>query len=616
LWSPGGQAILLAGDHDLWLYTRASKTLERLTKNEADEEHPSFAPDGKHVAFVRENDLYVLDLATKKETRLTQDGSETVHNGNLDWVYEEEIANRMGRSYEWSPDSSAIAFIRLDETRVHQTPIVDYLAVPAAVKMQRYPKAGAQNAIPAFRVVRLDGTPAGAVAFDPDDVYLVPHFSWTLDSKAVCYRVMNRAQNHQDVHLYYPAENRSKPLFAENDPFWLNAVDPPRFFANGRYLWLSERDGFRHLYAGDIAGGPLKQITRGAWMVDAIAGVDEKKGLVYFSASEEHVRRRQLYRVGLDGKGFKKLTTAKGTHQGVLSPDGHWLLDNFSNVATPPVRSLLDTAGKLLRVVDRPENELTDYELATTEEVEVLADDGEKLFARLTKPAAFDPGKKYPVIVSVYGGPHAQVVRDAWGAVSLMDHLYAGKGWLVWSLDNRGSSGRGHAFETPVYKDMGKHELVDQLTGVKYLKSLPYVDGSRIGMTGWSYGGYMTLFSLTNAPDIWKCGVAGAPVTHWKFYDTIYTERYMSTPQANPKGYETSAPLTKAKDLKAPVLILHGAADDNVHIQNTMSFIDALTKAGRPYQLQIQPGQKHGFRGKAFQDFRNAASVKFFEENL
>ena len=231
-------------------------------------------------------------------------------------------------------------------------------------------------------------------------------------------------------------------------------------------------------------------------------------------------------------------------------------------------------------------------------------------------PAGFDPSKKYPVIVYVYGGPHSQVIRDAWGATSLLDHLFAGRGYLVWSLDNRGAFGRGHAWEKALHRDMGRRELADQLAGVKYLKTLPFVDGARIGIWGWSYGGYLTLYSMTRAPDVWKCGVAGAPVTHWKFYDTIYTERYMGMPQENPAGYERSAPLSKATDLSAPLLILHGGSDDNVHLQNTVAFIDALTKAGKPYTLQLQPRQKHGIRGAAAINFRNAAIVRFFEENL
>lgn len=306
-----------------------------------------------------------------------------------------------------------------------------------------------------------------------------------------------------------------------------DGIDPPRFLKNGRYLWKSERaGGLAHLHVGSLSGGEPRPITRGSWMVDHVAGVDEAAGVVYFTATEENVRRRPMYRVSLDGNGFTRLTTGAGTHSAELSDDGRHLLDTFSNLQDPPALSLLDSSGRAVRTVVRPQNRLSEYELAQAEEVEVSADDGARLMA------------------------------------------------------------------------------------------LSFVDPARIGIWGWSYGGYMTLYSLTNAPDVWKCGVAGAPVTHWKFYDTIYTERYLKTPQENPKGYEASAPLTRAANLKAKLLLIHGMADDNVHLQNTVAFVDALTRAGRPYQLQIQPGQKHGFRGKTAVNFRNAASARFFEENL
>jgi len=614
-WSPDGTAILISGDNDLWLFHVAGGRLERLTSGAETEEFPLFSPDGKRVAFVRKNDLYAIELASGKETRLTADGAEHVLNGKLDWVYEEELANRTGRAYEWAPDSSAIAYLHLDENRVDSYPLVDFLKVPAAVTFQRYPKAGTPNSVVSFHVVGADGSPRGHVRLD-GDVYVEPAFSWTADSRSVCYRVLNRAQDRHEVRLLSVPGGASRTLFTEQDPYWLNVVEPPRFFRDGRYLWKSERNGFAHLYVGSISGGEPAAITHGSWMVDRVAGVDEAKGLVYFTATEENVRRRALYRVSLDGSGFARLPLAAGTHSAELSPDGRYLLDTFSTVASPPVLSLLDPSGKTLRVVDRPESRLADYELAATEEVEVSADDGTKLMARLVKPSGFDPSKRYPVIVLVYGGPHAQVVHDAWGATSLFDHYMASRGFLVWSLDNRGSWGRGHAWEAAIFKETGKRELADQLAGVKSLKALPYVDPARIGIWGWSYGGYMTLYSLTNAPDVWKCGVAGAPVTHWKFYDTIYTERYMRTPKENPQGYEVSAPLTKARDLKAKLLLIHGTADDNVHMQNTMAFVDALTKAGKLYQLEIQPGQKHGFYGKASVNFRNATIAKFFEENL
>ena len=615
-WSPDGQMLLLSGVGDLWLYRVGGGKLDRLTRGPDEEEISTFSPDGKHVAFVRNNDLWVVDVASGRETRLTSDGNEQVFNGKLDWVYEEELASRSARAYQWSPDSSQIAYLRLDDRPIEPYPITDFLSVPAKILWQRYPKAGAKNPIPSFRVVGLDGTRRGTADFD-EETYVAPSFSWTADGRSVCYRVLNRAQTRQEVRLWTPG-GASRVLFVEEDSYWINddGVEPPTFLPDGRFLWKSEKSGFAHLYVGKVSGGPLEPITRGDWMVDRVAGLDSKRGLVYFTATEENPRRRPLYRVGLDGKNFTKLTSTRGTHSAELSPDGRHLLDTYSTLSQPPVLSLLDEEGKTIRVVSPSANRLTEYDVATTEEIEVAAEDGVKLMARLTKPSDFDPKRKYPVIVSIYGGPHAQVVRDAWGVVSPLDHYLAQRGYLVWSLDNRGSWGRGHAWESVIFKDAGKHELADQLAGVRYLKGLPYVDGSRIGIWGWSYGGYMTLYSLTNAPEVWKCGVAGAPVTHWKFYDTIYSERYMRTPQENPKGYETSAPLSKAGNLQAKLLLIHGTADDNVHMQNTIAFVDALVKAGKQYELLLEPGQKHGFRGKTALDFRNAAIAKFFEENL
>jgi len=616
LWSPDGETLLLSGGDELWLYRVAGGKLERLTREPGKKEVGTFSPDGKRVAFVRSNDLWVIDLASGKETRLTSDGSELVLNGKLDWVYEEELASRSARAYEWSPDSSQIAYLRLDDRPIAPYPITDFLAVPAKVEWQRYPKAGAKNPIPSFRVVGVDGSSRGAVDFD-GDTYVAPSFAWTRDGKSVCYRVLNRAQTRQEVRLGEPG-GAFRVLFVEWDPAWINddGAEPPRFLPGGRFLWKSEKSGFAHLYIGKISGGPLVPITHGDWMVDRVAGVDSKRGLVYFTATEENARRRPIYRVGLDGKAFAKLTSTKGTHTPDLSPDGRYLLDTFSAISQAPAISLLDDAARTVRPVMTPENRLAEYELATTEEIDITADDGAKLLARLTKPSDFDPKKKYPVIVYVYGGPHAQVVRDNWGAVSPLDHYLAQRGYLIWSVDNRGSWGRGHGWESTILKETGKRELADQLAGVRYLKGLPYIDGSRIGIWGWSYGGYMTLYSLTNAPDVWKCGVAGAPVTHWKFYDTIYTERYMRTPQENPKGYEVSAPLSKAGNLKAKLLLIHGTVDDNVHMQNTVAFVDALVKAGKQYDLKVGPGQKHGFRGRQAVDFRNSAIAKFFEENL
>jgi dipeptidyl-peptidase-4 len=634
-WSPDGQSLLLTGAQEIWLYRLPSGPLERLTKGPEDEEVASFSPDGSRVAFVRSHDLWILDLATKAETRLTSDGSEAIRNGLLDWVYEEELASRSALAYHWSPDGRSIAYLRLDDSAVPRAPIVDFLKVPAAVAEQRYPTPADPNPTASVRIVSAQGATAGKelARYDAErDSYVVPGFAWTADSKSIGFRTLTRAQNHLDLRLL-DAGGASRVLLYEDDSAWINVLDPPRFLPDGRFLWRSERTGFAHLYVGSLAspGAELKTVTLGDWMVDHVGGVDEKKGLVYFSSTQGGARRRGIRRARLDGKpldgkGGAALVSTAGTHQPELSPDGRFLLDTWSSWATPPAISLYsveDARGagssggaRKLRDAYVPESRLVELAAPTLEEVEVTADDGAKLYARLIKPARFDANRKYPVVVYVYGGPHGQVVRDEWSAGNLFDRLLADRGFLVWSLDNRGSWGRGHAWVSALNREMGKRELTDQLAGVRYLKTLPYVVGSRIGIWGGSYGGYLTLYALVNSPETWKCGVAAAPVTDWKLYDSIYTERYMKTPAENPKGYEASAPLAKAARLRAPLLLVHGTADDNVHLQNTIAFVDALVKAGRPYELQLTPGQKHGFRGKAALDGRYRAILSFFEKNL
>ncbi|HLI34189.1 MAG TPA: S9 family peptidase, partial [Terriglobia bacterium] len=344
--------------------------------------------------------------------------------------------------------------------------------------------------------------------------------------------------------------------------------------------------------------------------------IDEKGGWAYFESTRQDPRERQIYRVRLDGTEMQQVTRQPGTHDLHLSPDGRFLVDDFSSITDPPETRLLKSDGTYISTLDKPVNYLSEYALGQTEFVSIKAVDGTTLYARLLRPPNFDPYKKYPVIVYVYGGPHFQIVRNEWGTTSLLDQLLAEHGFLIWSLDNRGSWGRGHAFETVVFKRLGERELQDQLTGVKYLKSLPYIDGSRIGIWGWSYGGYMTLYSLTHAPQVFKCGIAGAPVTDWRFYDSIYTERYMRTPEENPEGYRKSSPVRSASNLRAKLLLIHGVADDNVHLQNTLNFIQALIKARIPYQLYLQPAQKHGFQGETSIGYRNMRIFDFFEKNL
>lgn len=622
-WSPDGNSLLLEGEGDLWLFDAESGKLRRLTTG-GGKEDPAFSPDGGRIGFVHGNNLYVLDVASGRKRQLTTDGNADVLNGKLDWVYGEELAYReTGRSFEWSPDGKQIAYLQLDDSPVHQYPLTRFLNYQASVFFQRFPQPGDPNPIATMRVVNANGHGRIRVyRLRQGAEYIVPAFGWTPDSQAVCFLTMNRDQTRQVIHLW--SGKGDKQPVVENDPYWINNVEPPQFVDGGKaFLWLSERDGWNHLYLYTRAGVLLKKLTQGDWLLDhpifenvPTYQVDRKDGWVYFECTDPDPRERQIYRERLNGSDFERLTTQHGTHALTLSPDGDYLIDRFSSINSPPVIRLLKSDGTLIATIDKPANHLADYPLGTTEFVTLKAADGSPLYGRLVKPPDFDPNKKYPVVVYVYGGPGFQIMRNQWGVTSWMDQLLADHGYLIWSMDNHGSSGRGHAFETVIFKDMGKHELADQLIGVKYLKSLSYVDPSRIGIWGWSYGGYFTLYALTHGPDVFKCGIAGAPVTDWHYYDSIYTERYMRTPEENPQGYKDSSDVLAAANLRAKLLLIHGVADDNVHLQNTINFIEALVKAGIPYQLYLQPAQKHGFTNPAAIRYRNQRMFEFFMHNL
>jgi dipeptidyl-peptidase-4 len=496
------------------------------------------------------------------------------------------------------------------------------------VKRQRYPKAGDTNPVPSVRVVsiRAPRSSARVMKLAPGSEYVLPEFSWTRDANSVAVMTFNRAQNELSVWLWQPARGTPRRILFEKAERWVNVFEPPRFLKDGqRFLWASERDGWYHCYLYTREGQQVQQLTRGPWQIEPELSqswsggpyeVDRANEWVYFSANPTDPRERQICRVQLDGTHLERLTREPGTHFQKLSPDGRHLLETFSSKDQPPAIRLLRSDGTLVATLEQRQDRWKNYASATIEFHKVTAPDGVTLYAQLTKPADFDPAKKYPVVVHVYGGPHAQLVLNQWPPVSLRHQLLAQEGFLIWSLDNRGSWGRGHAWETAIYKNLGTNELSDQLAGVAYLKALPFVDANRVGVWGWSYGGYMTLYSLTHAPEVFKAGVAGAPVTDWKYYDTIYTERYMGTPQENPAGYKSSSPLAAAGKLQAKLLLIHGTSDDNVHMQNTLNFVDALIKADRPYELQIQPGQSHGFGGEAANRFVAEQLVEFFKRTL
>ncbi|HSB37339.1 MAG TPA: DPP IV N-terminal domain-containing protein [Thermoanaerobaculia bacterium] len=622
-WNPAGTAVLLSAESHLvlWNFSAApGAELKRLTSSPDAEEHATFSPDGTRVAFVRKNDLWALDLAGGRETRLTTTGAEHVLNGRLDWVYEEELAHReSGRSYEWSPDSKAIAYLRLDENRVPEYPIVDFAPTNGKLIRQRYPKAGDPNAIPSVHVVELlAGTAAPQdLSFADDDVLVAPEFSWTPDSKAVAFVRLNRVQTTAEVFLLPRAGGAPRLLLSESDPAWINRIEPPRFLRDGSgFLTVSERSGFAHLYRHGMDGAPRNAVTAGPWMIDGPVELDETAGVAYFASTVRDPRERHVGRARLDGTGITTLPEEPGTHSVVLCPGGRFFASLHSTVDAPPKLILRKSDGTAVALLDEPANWLSQFALGTVELSSFRGADGTLFYTSLVKPADFDPTKRYPAVVYVYGGPHEQLVRNAWNPGRLGDHVLAGKGILVWSMDNRGSWGRGHAFETPILKRLGTVELSDQLEGIAELKKRPYVDGSRLGIQGWSYGGFMTLTAATHAGGLFRAAVAGAPVVAWKLYDSIYTERYMKLPKDNPDGYAAASPLEAAGKLGTKLLILHGTSDDNVHMQNTILFADELMKARKDFAFVPLPGQPHGPRDPAARTYRLKRTVEFLAESL
>ncbi len=616
-WSPTAEGILFAAPQALYWYDLKSKTAKPLISSDSALGDPKVSPDGRWVSFVRDHDLWLVETATGQQRRLTQGGREELRNGELDWVYPEELGIRT--AYWWSPDASRIAFLQMDERPVTRYPLVDLLSYTGETEWMRYPKAGEANPIVRVGVVSLAGGELRWMDLGQDADIYIPRVHWLPDGKRLAIQRLNRNQTRLELLIAEAESGRSRVLLVEEDPHWINVHDDLYFFADGeRFLWSSERSGYRHLYLYRMDGTLLQQLTRGEWEVSGLSGVDEARGLVYFVATEKSPLERHLYRVGVDGSGFVRVTGAEGTHGIQLAPTAEYFLDTYSNAMTPPRQDLYRADGTRLHVLNENRvEELAEYRLQPVEFLTLRAADGTALYAMTIKPAGFDAKRKYPVLMHLYGGPHGQVVRKAWGGTNFLWHqMMAQKGFLIFILDNRGMAGRGHVFETPIHRGMGEVELTDQLVGVEYLKSLPYVDAGRIGIWGWSYGGYMTLYAMFNAPDVFKAGFAGAPVTDWRQYDTIYTERYMKRPQDNPEGYRRSSPVNQAGQLKGKLLIAHGTADDNVHYANTVQLQEQLIRNGRYAEILVYPGRGHGISDPRARIHLFRRVTQFFEENL
>jgi dipeptidyl-peptidase-4 len=616
-WAPDNDAILFVATESLAWFDLKTQASRVLVAGKAELSDVKISPDGKYVSFLREHNIWLVSVAGGKERALTTGGTEELHKGELDWVYPEELD--IYSAYWWAPDSSAIAFLEMSEAKVSQFPMVDFQSFSGEAEMQRYPVAGGKNPIVHVLVASVNGgEPRAMDTGSATDVYL-PRVDWLPDSHHIAIQRLNRDQNQLDLLLADASTGKSSALLTEKDKYWINVHDDLHFFKDGkRFLWSSERSGYNHLYLYDLSGKEITQLTRGDWEVSHVNSVDEAKGIVYFTATEKSPTQRHLYKVSLDGSGFAAITKEHGAHNVQLSSDSAYYVDSYSNAVTPPRQDVYRIDGTHSAAINENKvEELAQYHLSPVEFFTVKSHDGVTLNAFTIKPPQFDPAKKYPVIVYTYGGPHAQVVMDAWTGPNLLWHqMMAQKGYIIFALDNRGSAGRGHTFESTVYHKLGAQELADQRDGVAWLQQQAWVDSNRIGIWGWSYGGHMTLHAMFEAGDLFKVGFAGGPVTDWHYYDTIYTERYMGLPENNVEGYKDCSPVTHAAGLKGKLLIAHGTGDDNVHYSNTLDVVNALIDNGKYAEVIAAPGRGHGAGDPPARKIIFNRVTQFFLDNL
>lgn len=616
-WAPNGESLLLAGPDSLVWFDLKTQTGRVLVSGKEELADPKVSPDGKYVSFLRGHNIWLVDTAASKVRALTTGGTEEIRKGELDWVYPEELD--ITTAYWWAPDSSAIAYLEMDERKVSQFSLLDFESFTGEATLQRYPVGGGANPVVHAYVVPVGGGATRLLDTGTETNNYLARVNWLPDSRRVAIQRVNRDQTVLELLLADAATGKSSVLLTEKDDYWINLSDDLRFFKDGkRFLWSSERSGYRHLYLYDMSGKQVVQLTNGKWEVSQVAVLDETKGLVYFVSTEQSPMERQLYRVPLDGSARTRLTQAAGMHWIQFAPDASFFLDTYSNTSAPPRQDFYRADGvKFATLNENKVEELAGYHFSPVEFFTIQSHDNVSLNCYMIKPPNFDPAKKYPVITYTYGGPHAQVVLNAWsGANYLWHQMMAQKGFIIFALDNRGSAGRGHLFEEPIHYRFGAQELSDQRDGAAWLRTQPFVDPNRIGIWGWSYGGHMTLHAMFEAPEIYKVGFAGAPVTDWHFYDSIYTERYIGLPEAREESYQESSPIKNAEHLKGKLLIAHGTGDDNVHYSNTLALIDTLIKSGKYVEVMSFPGRGHPISDPPARRIVFNRVTQFFLDNL
>lgn len=554
------------------------------------------APDPTMMAFTAGEKLMLMKDSRMKE--IGENAGDGIVYGSAVHRYEFGIS----KGTFWSPNSEKLAFYRKDESMVTDYPLVSINEKPAALNDIKYPMAG----MPSHHVqIGIYDVASEKIVYlktgDPKEQYLT-NIAWGPEGKYIYVAVVNRNQNHM-WFKQFNAKNGAevKTLFEEKHPKYVEPLHPMHFVPgkDDQFLWFSERDGFTHLYLYNLKGKMLKQVTSGNWSVKSIIGFDEKRKTVVVNGTGANATETHIYKASLSSGKVTQLTTAKGSHSGSMSEEGGYIIDQFSSITVPRKITIIDLKGKEVKPLLKADNPLKEYALRKAELLTVEGADGTQLHARMIKPADFDASKKYPVLIYVYGGPHAQMVRNTWGAAAPMwMYEFANRGYLVFTVDNRGSDNRGRDFEQAVFRKLGQEEMKDQMKGVEYLKSLNYVDPNRIAVHGWSFGGFMTTSLLLNHPGTFKAGVAGGPVIDWKYYEIMYTERYMDTPESNPKGYEQASLLNKAGQLEDKLLMIHGTVDDVVVWQHSLDFVKKCVDEGKQLDYFVYPGHPHNVRGK------------------
>ncbi|HTU22683.1 MAG TPA: S9 family peptidase [Gemmataceae bacterium] len=588
---------------DLYYYFLDGSKAVRLTHTPGAKELVSLSPNGKLAAYVRANNLYVVDIATQTERALTSDGSALISNGKMDWVYWEEIGNRHGNAYWWSPDSTHLAFGRYDDTPVHTYTVIDHMPTRQKIERTPYPKAG--DPIPTVKLGIVPVAGGSAAFVDLHDysegAMILTRAGWLPDSKKVYFYVQDRAQTWLDFCTASREGGGPTRLFRERTRAWVDDPGPPHFLKDGSFLLPSERDGWRHLYHFAADGKLKRAVTSGPWEVRKVDLVDEPGEWVYFSATKDNPIGLNLYRVKLSGSEPQRLTTGRGAHRVSINPKASLFVDYHNSHDAPATARLFRADGTAIRTLDsNPVYALEEYDLGKWQLLHIKTPDGFVLEAALLRPPDFDPSRRYPVWLTTYGGPHAPVVRDAWQGGHLRYQSLANLGFLVFQVDPRSASGKGACATWTAYRQFGIQELADIETAIRWLAGHSFVDAARIGMTGHSYGGFLTAYALTHSK-LFAAGVAGAPVTDWHNYDAFYTERYMNTPQENPEGYKRTSVVQAAGQLHGRLLLIHGVMDDNVHIQSSLQLVRALQRADKDFEFMVYPNDRHGIRGRHYQ---------------